>query len=270
MAEHRDTGDARLFTTLLGSFLGAGLAFLSNHVLQRRKQVAEESAATALALFTIKAQLDEFTMYRRVMRRDLHRAARMLPNAPDWILPRPIGFEFSESNAFDFKSLSFLLASRNKETLEIGRLAFSRLQALEKTYEDMRRRHADLHESAKELQQAISKAHQARENDEVLYSEMEGLLGVELVSRTASQLRAVCVRLEFDELRYINTHGLLNRLVGKIFGAKAMLPLLVAKGENLPAWPHSLSTYLNNVRADELSSLEEFSDEKKPASAGSI
>ena len=127
--------------TLLGTFVGAGLAFASNWWFQRRARIRDELASGRRDLFTIRAQLDEFVNCRYAIRQEMSRMHVEIGDAPDWVYAKPLSFSFSSSNLFDFKSLAFLLSTAT------GRAAFERLQFTERTYLDITARLSDFHSS---------------------------------------------------------------------------------------------------------------------------
>jgi hypothetical protein len=236
----------RFGATLLATVVGASLAFFFNRYLQRRKQIDEERTSGSLALLTIDAQLDELMLYRHALRKSL---AEQPASYPEWLLGRPMSFGFCDSNVINFESLSFLLAKRKQSLLRAGREAFGYLQILSRTYQDMRGRQEDFNRAARDIQEGIAQAFKSGVNSETPYDEMAKILGSELTSRSRDHLRAVALRMELDERRYVMAYNLLNECMGQIFGKDAMIPFKDRQEKfesiNLPPWPKALKTHLD-------------------------
>ena len=232
--------------TLFGSFAGAGLAFLSNWWFQRRSQIRDNLAAGCRALFTIRSQLDDLANYRYGIRSGISVMYQANPGAPEWMFVKPVGFNFNESNVFDFKSLAFLLSTPT------GRAAFERLQFTERTYLDLMARHSDFNNSAQEIQRAVSTVF--RENGNATVEAMRGNLGPELIARVCDHQRAVVLRVDRDEQRYRNAFNLLNDVMSEMFGSKAKMSQVIIPEKfeqaNLPALPTSLRDYVDSVPKD--------------------
>jgi hypothetical protein len=263
---------SNLVTTLIGSFSGASLAFMFNRYLQRRKQVEEDIATGTLALFAISSLFDDFHYYRFAIRGGLQKVEVAMPDAPWWFLPRPIGFEFRDSDVFDFKGLAFLLVAGDVGVRAEGRVAFASLQFVEKTYRDLHLWHTQLHLSARQLQEDMAKAYMGGLSHEASNAEIEEKIGPELVSRLKSQLQAVVKRLEFDELRYVSSYLALNDAMEAIFGPKARMPALKIreefKAENLPAWPPRVKAFLDGIRQAEVAAFKGYVGKEKSTDAG--
>lgn len=231
---------------LIGSFAGAGAAFGLNFLAQRRIEKRDNLAAGRLALLTIRAQLDDFTNYRHIIRHSAaHLYAQQGPATPEWALAKPVGFDFVESNTFKLESLAFLLSTG------AGRKAFERLQFVERTYFDLSSRHNDYHVSVQELQRAMAPLHAQHAN--LTYGELEAHFGPELLARVIDQQRAVVIRIDRDEKRYTAAFKLLNDAMVERYGEKVRMKAFVTpdhfKMENLPPLPPLLRAYVDSVPA---------------------
>ena len=229
---------------IIGPFIGAGLAFLSNGFFMRLKRIGEEKAAGNLALLTIQAQYEDYVNYRYGIVQALAVTDAGLGGvAPEWMYAKPISFTFNESNTINFKSLAFLLGEKK------GREAFARLQFVERTFLDLAGRHKDYQESASEIQSAAAKiiSSVANLDDEGL----EQMLGKEITARMRDQQHAIVLRLELDDQRYIQAYNVLSDAMAEKFCGYERLPQLVLREkyrkENLPAWPTVFKTYLDGL-----------------------
>ena len=234
---------AGILNPLIGTLVGAGLAFLSNWFFQHKAQVRDNLAAGRRALFTIDAQFQELANYRYAMRHAISIVHKAMPEAAVWMFAKPMGYNFNPSNVFDFKALVFLLSTKS------GREAFGRLQFVERTYLDFVARHTDLNASAQELQKAMAPIH--REKGNISIPEMEKQLGLELTTKVRSHLQAVVLRTDRDEERYKKAYIQHNKVMFETFGKDVRMPELSMTEKftnaSLPPLPASLVTYLNSI-----------------------
>lgn len=230
--------------TLSGTFIGAWLAFISNMFMRYQNQYRDDLTAGRRALYTIRNQMDDFANFRYAFQHSIARVDAGIPGAPEWCLAKPMGFNFNSSNVFDYKSLGFLLS---KQT---GRDAYQQLQFAERTYFDLMARHSDLNSSAIDTQKAMSELPNKIANfQEIPLKSLEPHLGFELVYRVNDHLRAVALRVDQDEHRYVDAHNMLNNALEDILGKDAKTPFLQLhdklKKENIPPLPKSLRSYVD-------------------------
>ncbi|HLP98990.1 MAG TPA: hypothetical protein VK149_11130 [Sideroxyarcus sp.] len=236
--------DRDLIKTLLGTFVGASLAFIFNRYMQSQNQYQDDLAAGRRALFTIRNQIDDFANYRYAFQSSVDHVNSGIPSAPEWCLAKPMGFNFNPSNVFDYKSLSFLLSKQS------GRDAYQQLQLVERTYLDLMARHSDLNSSAIDIQKAISELQNTIGNiQNISLNSLESHVSAELVYRVRDQLRAVALRIDQDEQRYFDALNALNQALQEILGNDAIIPFLTIseklKKEKLPPLPHALRSYVD-------------------------
>jgi hypothetical protein len=206
--------DKDVMKALVGSFAGAGLAFLANRRFQKQAQTREDKAAFHLALAILRAKFEGFLNYRYALHNsvvDLNdKYQRLAPNdpAPIWALARPFRFTFSPIESFDLKSLIFLF-DKNE-----GRDAFTQLQLVERTFLELAGAHIDLHESAQEVQTELSKHANDGDASWLVY----GLhLGPALSAKAGDNLISALLRTDRDEDRYIECMRLLDLAALTIF-----------------------------------------------------
>jgi hypothetical protein len=236
--------DRDLIKTLLGTFVGASLAFIFNRYMESQNQYRNDLAAGRRALFTIRSQIDDFANFRYGFQHSIAQVNAGIPNAPEWCLAKPMGFNFNPSNVFDYKSLGFLLSGKT------GRVAYQQLQLIERTYQDLMARHSDLNGSAIDIQKAVSELQSKVANPhEISLSLLETLIGSELIHRVRDQLRAVALRVDQDEHRYLDALTMLNNALEDLLdkNAKTSPPIIPDKfiKTNLPPLPESLRSYID-------------------------
>lgn len=228
---------------LIGTFAGAGLAFVSNWWFQHRSQIRDDLASGRRAVFTVRSQFDNFVNYRYAIRFGISRMYREIGDAQEWAYARPIAFKTTESNLLDFKSLAFLLST------QAGRGAFERLQFTERTYLDLIARLSDFNSSAQELQRTL--APYTREHPTTTLEAIETYLGPELTARVRDHQRACVLRFDRDEQRYRKALDMLNIAMSEMFGPRAAMSVPTVPDkynqENLPPLPPALQVYLDSV-----------------------
>jgi hypothetical protein len=168
---------------------------------------------------------------------------------PECLYAKPMSFNFNASNVFDYKSLTFLLYST------AGKDAYAELQSIERMYLDLAARHEDLNDSAIERQKESAELHQQNIiNEKTSFETIVQLLGPELSARLRDHLRAVVIRIELDEQRYLHAYRALIEVLDEYFGEKIVLRKLESKKkfekENLPPLPAVFQTYLEKVKAE--------------------
>ncbi|SAK69784.1 hypothetical protein AWB80_03608 [Caballeronia pedi] len=116
------------FSTLFGSFVGAGLAFLSNRYFDHVEQKRANLAAGNMAISILSKQYGDFVIFRA----HLQAEATTKNKYPDWLQISPSFLSFSEWLVIDMKSLTFILNQGKREL-------FARLLDVQARYEDLRR-----------------------------------------------------------------------------------------------------------------------------------
>lgn len=231
--------------TLIGTFVGAGLAFLSNFWMQTKIRRRDEIAAGLQALFVIRSQFDDYLNVRFAF----YKSMSVMGDLPECLYAKPMSLNFNESNVFDYKSLSFLLL------LPAGVDAYTELQVIERKYFDLAARHEDLNNSAIERQKVTAELHQNnRINEQTPFETIVQLIGPELSARLRDHLRAVVVRVAADERSYVHAYSALKKVLADYFGDEVTLsefeiPKKFAK-ENIPSIPIVFQPYLNKVIAE--------------------
>ncbi|MFM0619782.1 hypothetical protein PQR37_37625 [Paraburkholderia nemoris] len=126
-AQQKDTPMA-IFSTLVGSFAGAGLAFVSNRYADHVERKRANLAAGNMAISILSRQYGDFVIFRA----NLQAEATAKNKYPDWLQFSPSFLSFSEWLVIDMKSLTFLLQYGEHDL-------FAKLLDVQARYDDLRR-----------------------------------------------------------------------------------------------------------------------------------
>ncbi len=97
---------------LIGSFVGAGLAFFANWLLRQNQREVDSVAAGNLAIVTLGRMINAFLIYRQLVLQGREKTIKEFPNLPEWMQMRQIIHEFDETLSIDFESLTFLFRTQ--------------------------------------------------------------------------------------------------------------------------------------------------------------
>jgi hypothetical protein len=192
---------------LIGSFVGASLDFLSNLYFQKKERERKNKAAGHLALTIVLRQYNDFLMVKNGFTEERQERLVYLPNAPIWLLSRPIHFYFSDSLKFNYESLTFLLETKNSDL-------FLKLALIEKQYYDLAKLTSLFNTYSERIQEKLS----GRGND----NEQEFSLGLalkcleddhDLKGKVSSLLSALNKHFEQDEKGYLELIDMLNEIL---------------------------------------------------------
>ncbi|MFZ6712961.1 hypothetical protein [Undibacterium sp. TC9W] len=117
---HIDTIILDITKTMLGSFLGAGLAFFSNYVFRQSQKEEEQVAAGNVAMAMLAEMTIAFLVYKRGVIDSRNKTRGVTADLPDWGQLLPIVYEFDESLEVNIQSLAFLF--KNQNTSAMGRV----------------------------------------------------------------------------------------------------------------------------------------------------
>jgi hypothetical protein len=136
-----------IFSTLAGSFAGAGLAFVSNRYADYVERKRANLAAGNMAISILSRQYGDFVIFRA----NLQAESTAKNKYPDWLQISPSFMSFSEWLVIDMKSLTFILHHGQREL-------FARLLDVQARYDDLRRLMAINNEACVTRDDAIMKA----------------------------------------------------------------------------------------------------------------
>ena len=237
--------------TLIGTFLGAVLAFLSAIAHRRAQQRKSDITAGNMALFQLRAMHRQTTEMRLGVRAEIKMAFDTYGKVPEWCILRPSINVPDEGIELDFGSLSFLTDSVQ------GQKALLEARHVQELYK--------LSCHAFDRQQQASIAYQAKLQDVsnldgvvvdglLNWAVLEEKLGAVLVASRRSYFWAHLRNLEVNPSINRRAFAALQTELLKRFGDKAWNLQLDpppsdnrAEG-NLPALPADIGTYINEQR----------------------
>lgn len=179
---------------LIGSFAGAGLAFLSNNWFQNKERQRRNKAAGYLALSVLTRQYNDFLLLRKGFYEEKQRVLKQLPAAPKWLQARPIHYYFSDGLKFNYESLTFLFES------ETGDL-FSKLALVEQYHHDLAALTKSFNSYAEKLQEKMAAAN-IQDGQEFSLKLAESAIGHDLLGKTVTLLEGIDQHFQQDEHDY--------------------------------------------------------------------
>lgn len=210
-----------LTKTLVGSFVGAGLAFFSNYWIQRRERIRKQKAAGNFALSVLARQFNDFLVLRRGYDEEKQRLSGHSPPLPRW-LTKPIHYYFSDSLRIDFESLAFLF-----ELSSSGKM-FSSLILAEQRYCDLAKLIQSFGAAAEKLQERISSvpAVNGEYQDIRLFP---AAIGPDLLGKVESLLDGIDRSFSDDQRVYEESLTELRRSLIREFGECGIIAAEVAQ-----------------------------------------
>ncbi|WP_155734178.1 hypothetical protein [Pandoraea pnomenusa] len=136
-----------IFSTLVGSFAGAGLAFVSNRYADHVERNRANLAAGNMAIAILSRQYGDFVIFRA----SLQAEATTKHQHPDWLQISPSFLSFPEWLAIDIKSLTFILQHGQRDL-------FAKLLDVQARYDDLRKLIAINNEACAARDDALAKA----------------------------------------------------------------------------------------------------------------
>jgi len=214
--------------TAIASLTGAGIAFsfalYRDHRLRRRDRIA----AGNMAVITLMRQTNDYFSAAAAIRAQRDFLKQAAPAAPDWMLMKPMHFDYSEALRFKMDSLVFLLERPE------GAAIVQSLLAVEMHYHAM---FAMLLVHA-----ATSEAVQVRLSDAGIdpyqpasVADLERAVGFQLVSKTRSFVHGIFDSIDRDEAKFREACDLLPRALRRMFGEKAVVRIELPDAAQLRA-----------------------------------
>jgi hypothetical protein len=188
---------------IVGPFIGAFAAFLSNRFLDAGRRHREQIVAANLALLTIKNQYNDYLLFRKDFREDVARVG-LVGNEPIWALIRPSFLTFGEYE-LDFKSIGFLF-----ERIGNGAV-LDKAELSQIIYRDMAAICKSRNETAVDIQKAVKNA--LKESSSVSWNSLAQEIGEDTTSLMTIIAKGLAIRSEHNEKVFLDAF---NRLHGAL------------------------------------------------------
>jgi len=237
--------------TLLGTFIGAVLAFVSAVLHRRTQQRNADIAAGNMALFYLRAMQRQTTEMRLGVRADISFSSNTYGCVPEWAILRPSINKPDESLKIDFQSLSFLTDSA------LGQDALLHARHAQELYE------LACHAFGLQQESAISYQEKLREvgdfdaisvDGKISWDLLKERIGGVLIGNRTSFFWAHLRNLEVNPAISRNAFELLQGELIKRFGGRVWRlkidpsPTDNRAEGNLPALPTHLQEYVDSQR----------------------
>jgi hypothetical protein len=236
---------------VLGTFFGAGLAFLASQYLDSKRRRLENIAAGNMALITVVRQLREFRQFREQFFSDVNSPIRQ-SNTPLYLMVRP-SLQVYLDNEIDVSSLVFLLQKKGASD------AINAMENANLTYASLVKADTFRNETIVSLQERLADAQAAgtvTSDAEIrkaigpfLTATAEGVITI--LAHHATQDEAI-YQTAFIEVRKRLTQSLvpwwcpktLSTIYQKHFRSPPLIGLAGAESPNLPKLPEVLQRAL--------------------------
>lgn len=198
-------GGQGIAKAIVGTFVGAALAFWSARRHDRHKKRQENLAAIRLAIATLGEQLTDLVGYRQHLRESLHHCAKSGQQGPRWAYAAPFHYNFEADAKVDLKSIGFTFEVPErrdprkvaKANADGARGAVPQDGALFPMLSLANRRHAQriyvakhLLEAATEMQNIVAEARGPALREQVSIDEIRKIIGPALGYKVSDLLTA--------------------------------------------------------------------------------
>lgn len=212
-------GWPEFFKIVLTTFIGTGLAFLSNSLYQNQKKASDNKIAGNLALVTLRDQINDFLVLRKSFGETKRLVLDQSRNAPKWLQGKPLHFYFSDRFKFDFASISFLLGRNRASVFDLLKLAEQRYYDIEKL--------AGTYSNAVEAMQG-KLAELGLQNGQAFVTEVAAAaVGPDLVGKITTLFDALEHRFRNDLVDYEKAFTELRAAMLDEFGAKGVIDIVL-------------------------------------------
>jgi len=243
-----------VWKTLIGTFLGALLAFVSTVQHRRTQQRSANVAAGNMAMFQLRAMHRQTTELRLGVRADIKVSHTSWGRVPLWALLRPSVHKPDETIAVDFESLSFLTDTRT------GQEALLQVRHAQELFQQTCQAFDFLQESAVAYQEKLQEAYESKEifaDGRMNWDKLEAHMGAHLVGNRESSFNALLRNIEVNPQITRKSYALLQddlirRFTSRVWELKIdPAPTSSRAEENLPDLPDYLATWVDLERQRE-------------------
>lgn len=199
---------------LIGSFVGAGLAFAFALRRDRMVRIRDQKGAGNLAMAIIARQLSDFLNLRFVLEEYRRTILSNQPNLPLWMQMKPTTFLFSDSLRFNIGSLTFLFEHKETNILE-------RLMNAEILYHDLAMLIQVYSAAAEQAQLKLSESMVLTAGAPI--GNVEKVVGDALVNKLNSLVTAIFHHLASGEKTFLDAANDLHADLVKQFGLNGVI-----------------------------------------------
>jgi hypothetical protein len=207
-----------IFKSLIGAFIGAGLAFLFALHKDKLTRLRAQKAAGNMAVTTLARMLNDFIQVRDAIIENRDEVLAEQPHSPIWMLLKPFPLSYAENLKFDIESLTFLFDH------EDGAAVFEKLLTVEIKYHNffhMLGEHRIVSQDAQDvLAEKIPNPTEERPLKEVIAA-----LGFARVARMESTIKVIFEHVDGSEKFYLAAAEALPALLRKLFGKKGLIKI---------------------------------------------
>ncbi|WP_194713884.1 hypothetical protein [Noviherbaspirillum soli] len=204
-----------LTKTLVGSFVGASLAFSSNLWFHHKDRKRKHKAAGNLALATAIRQWNDFLVIRKGFMQTKQAITEQNASVPIYLQAKPTHYYFSENLKFDYASLAFLFEHGRAEL-------FTTLALAEQRYYDLASV-IKLYTAAAETMQSRLASTDFSSDKEYNLSDVEFAIGPDLLCKLQDTVSGLFQRFDEDESSYTSAITDLRSAMVQVFGDKGIV-----------------------------------------------
>ena len=211
--------------TLIGTLVGAGLAF--KYALRRDSlsRIHEQRAAGNFAMAILARQLSDFAVTKVGIEQHRSWVLKEQPQTPLWMQLKPIQIVYAGSLSFDLKSLVFLFKRGRGHILE-------RLITAELAYVDFTKL-VEVHRvTSEEVQRNLSDAN-IDFNALLPTNHLESVVGTALIVKLRDVTAALFERMEKGDAVYVDAARSLHQILVEEFGKDEVIKIERKRQEEL-------------------------------------
>ncbi len=217
-----------VFKTLIGSFVGAGLAFWFALRKEHLTKLKERKAAGNLAVITLLQLTDDYLRAKTVIEEFRKGLLKEQPQSPLWMHIKPMHVIYSESLRFNLDSLVFLLDRKE------GARLIEMLLSAERKYHDFFGLLTVHAVASEEIQRKLADA-KVDPRAGVSVAGMESVAGFQLIEKTKSFVRGVFNHIDEKDSTFEEACEELPKALRQIFGRKGVIRIQQPTSETLLA-----------------------------------
>jgi hypothetical protein len=216
---------ADVFKSLLGTLIGAGVAFWFALRKDAATREREQRAAGNAAITTLAGMTSDFVQVRFAIAQTRKAALALEPNAPVWMHVKPLPFRHGDTLRFDTKAITYIFDHPD------GPEVFNKIMTVEIKYHAFFHLLQEHRKTSEESQNLLAEKYPDPTKSPTV-SECVRALGVARVARMESLAAGIFMHVDGDEPAYRDAADALPKLLKSIF-KKGVVRLAPATEEEL-------------------------------------